>query len=144
MTYLKLTKITKNIIFVIVFIFFSTLQVQCVEKFNKANKIADYFSGIVLLNQNNYNESFQYLRKLDGLENVHASYSLKYLYSLINSGNFYQAFDYSKKLEKQKKSSFESNLIIGIYYLKNSKFNESKKYFLKAKQKKPRLILIII
>ena len=141
MTYLKLTKITKNIIFVIVFIFFSTLQVQCVEKFNKANKIADYFSGIVLLNQNNYNESFQYLRKLDGLENVHASYSLKYLYSLINSGNFYQAFIYSKKLEKQKKSSFESNLIIGIYYLKKSKFNESKKYFLKAKQKKPRLIL---
>ena len=141
MIYFKLNKITKNTIFVIVFVFFFTFQALCVEKFNKANKIADYFSGIVLLNQDKYNESFQYLRKLDGLENVHASYSLKYLYSLINSGNFYQAFVYSKKLEKQKESSFESNLIIGIYYLKKSKFNESKKYFLKAKQKKPRLIL---
>ncbi len=141
MIYFKLIKITKNIIFVIVFIFFFTQQAQCMEKFNKANKIADYFSGIVLLNQNKYNDSFQYLRKLDGLENVHTSYSLKYLYSLINSGNFYQAFTYSKRLEKQRESSFESNLIIGIYYLKNSKFNESKKYFLKAKQKKPRLIL---
>ena len=130
MIYFKLNKITKNTIFVIVFVFFFTFQALCVEKFNKANKIADYFSGIVLLNQDKYNESFQYLRKLDGLENVHASYSLKYLYSLINSGNFYQAFVYSKKLEKQKESSFESNLIIGIYYLKKSKFNESKKYFL--------------
>ena len=141
MIYFKLNKITKNTIFVIVFVFFFTFQALCVEKFNKANKIADYFSGIVLLNQDKYNESFQYLRKLDGLENVHASYSLKYLYSLINSGNFYQAFVYSKKLEKQKESSFESNLIIGIYYLKKSKFDESKKYFLKAKQKKPKLIL---
>ena len=137
----KVSKVTKNITFVIVFIFFSTHQAQSLEKFNKANKIADYFSGIVLLNQNKYAESFKYLRKLDGLENIHTTYSLKYLYSLVNSGKYYQAFIYSKKLDKKKKSSFESNLILGIYYLKNSRFNESQKYFLKAKEKKPKLIL---
>ena len=43
MIYFKLNKITKNTIFVIVFVFFFTFQALCVEKFNKANKIADYF-----------------------------------------------------------------------------------------------------
>ncbi len=139
--YRKLYKITVRIFFVIFFIFFSTNQLLSLEKFNKAGKIADYFSGILLLNEEKYDESFKYLRKLDGLENIHKTYSTKYLYTLINSGNFYQALIFSKKLEKEKESFFESNLIIGIYYLKNSKFNLSREYFLKAKRTKPKLIL---
>ena len=58
---------------------------------------------ILLLNQSQYNESYEYLRKLNGLEESHENYSSKYLYSLVNSGNFNQAFYYSKKLEKEKK-----------------------------------------
>ena len=47
-------KITDLAIFVIVFIFFSTLQARSLDKYNKAGNIAGYFTGIVLLNENKY------------------------------------------------------------------------------------------
>ena len=126
---------TGSIFFVIVFIFFSTLNAKNLDKFNKADKIADYFSGIILLNQSKYEKSYQYFKKLDGLEESHLIFSSKYIYSLVNSGNFYQAFNFSKKLEKDKKDSFETDIIIGIQHLKNSKYDLSSKYFLKAKKR---------
>ena len=134
-------KITAHVLFVIIFIFFSTLEAKNLDKFIKGDAISDYFSGILLLNQNKYAESQKFLKKLDGLEKVHKSYSSKYLYSLINSGNFNQAFSFAKKLEKNKQDSFESDLIIGIYYLKNDKHDLSKKYFFSAKKRNSRSIL---
>ena len=121
--------------------FFSTSQAKNLDKFNKANNISDYFSGILLLNQSKYNESYKYLKRLDGLEINHLTFSSKYLYSLINSGNLYPAFQYSKKLEREKLDNFESDLIIGIYYLKNTRFDLAAKYFLKAKKRNSRTIL---
>ena len=47
----KLIKITGHITFVIIFIFFSTLEAKNFNKYNKAEDIADYISGILLLNQ---------------------------------------------------------------------------------------------
>ena len=132
-------KIIGQILFVI--IFFSTLQAKNFDKFNEANDISDYFSGILLLNDNQYNDSVKFLKKLNGLEETHINYSSKYLYSLVNSGKFNEAFNYSRKLEKLKLDSYESNLITGIFYLKNSKSNLAKKYFLKAKNKNSRFIL---
>ena len=132
-------KIIGQIIFVI--IFFSTLQAKNLNKFNEARHVSDYFSGILLLNDSQYNESSKFLKKLNGLEKSHINYSAKYLYSAINSGNFNEALNYSKKLEKQKLDSFESNLITGIFYLKNSNLNLAKKYFLKAKNINSKFIL---
>ena len=132
-------KIIGQVIFVI--IFFSTLEAKSSNKFNDADNISDYFSGILLLNYNQYNSSFKYLKKLSGLEEIHTNYSIKYLYSLINSGNVNEAFNYSRKLEKQKLESFESNLITGIFYLKKSDFKSAKKYFLKAKAKGSKFVL---
>ena len=129
-------KITDLAIFVIVFIFFSTLQARSLDKYNKAGNIAGYFTGIVLLNESKYSESYKYLKTLDGLEKSHSTFSLKYLYSLINSGNFIQAYNFSRKLEKENKKSFESDLIIGIYHFKNSNFETSKKYFSSAINRK--------
>jgi Flp pilus assembly protein TadD len=132
-------KIIGQIIFVIMF--FSTLQAKNLDKFNDADRISDYFSGILLLNNNQYNESFKFLKKLNGLEKSHVNYSVKYLYSLVNSGNLNEAFNYSRKLEKQKLESFESYLITGIFHLKNSNLDLAKKYFLKAKNKNSTSIL---
>ena len=84
------------------------------DKYNKADYIADYFSGILLLNQSKYTDSYQYFKKLDGLEDSHPNYSRKYIYSLINSGNFSQAFNFAKKLNREKKNNFESDLVLGI------------------------------
>ena len=106
---------------VIILILFSTTEAKKFDKYNKANNIADYFSGILLLNQSNYNESFKHFKRLSGLEKSHSSFPSKYLYSLINSGNFYQAYNYSKKLEKERLSNYQSELIIGLHYFKNNK-----------------------
>ena len=133
MTNLKnIFKTILQILFVINLIFFSTLQAKNYNKFDNADSISNYFSGIIHLNQNEYDSSYKYLKKLKGLENSHKNYSEKYLYSLVNTGNFFQAFKYSKKLEGDGLTTFKSDLIMGIYYLKQNKFNLSKKYFLNA------------
>jgi len=132
-------KIIGQIIFVI--IFFSTIQAKNLDKFNKADQVSDYFSGILLLNNNQYNESSKFLKKLNGLEKSHINYSIKYLYAAVNSGNFDEAFSYSRKLEKQKLDSFESHLITGIFYLKKSNLILAKKYFLKAKNRNSQFVL---
>jgi len=111
-------KIIGQIIFVIIFL--STSSAKSLDKFNKAEQISDYFYGILLFNENQYDESLKYFKKLNGLEISHLNYSAKYLYTLVNSGNFKEAFNYSKKLEKKNLDTYESNLISGIYYLKNS------------------------
>ena len=132
-------KIIVQIFFVIIFL--STFPAKSLDKFDKADKVSNYFLGILLLNNNQYEDSQKYFNKLDGLENSHIDYSVKYLYSLINSGNLNGAFNYSKKLEKKNLDSFESYLISGVFYLKNSKTELAKKYFLKAKNKSPGSIL---
>ncbi len=137
----KLTKIITIILFVIILIFFSTLHAKNFNKFNKAESITDYFSGVVLFNQSQYNDSAKYLKKLDGIEKTHPIFSIRYLNSLINSGKYNQAFNYSKKIEREKQDSYESDLIIGIYHLKNEKFEISNRYFEKAKNRKSLSIL---
>ena len=139
--YKNIFKTTVSTFFVIIFIFFSTLQAKTLNKFNKADKISDYFSGVLLLNQGKFDESYQYFKKLEGLEKSHSSFSSRYLYSLVNSGNFREAYSFSKKLERDQKASFESDLIMGIYYLKNSKFDLSTKYFSKTKNIETRTLL---
>ena len=128
-----------QIFFVIIFL--STSSAKSLDKFNKAMDVSNYFSGILLLNDNQYEDSLKHLKKLSGLENSHVSYSVKYLYSLVNSGNLKEAFNYSKKLEEQKLDSFESNLISGIFYLKSAETDLAKKYFLKAKIRSEKFIL---
>ena len=132
-------KITLQIFFVIIFL--STLNASNIEKFEHGRNVSDYFSGTLLLNDNKYNESYKFLKRLDGLEKTHKNYSSKYLFSLINSNKFKEAFNYAKKLEKTNSASFESDLIIGVYYLKNKKFNLANKHFLKIKNKKFNFIL---
>ncbi len=128
-------KLTLQFIFVIVFIFFSTLQAKNLDKFDKADKISDYFSGILLLNQSKYTDSYNYLKRLDGLEKSHINFTKRFIYSSINSRNFNDAFIFAKKLDKDQKNSFETDIIIGVNYLKNSNFELAKKYFFKAKER---------
>ena len=137
----KLFKITIQIFFVIIFLHFSTSNAKNLDRIEKADKISNYFSGILLLNQSKFQESYSYLKKLDGLEESHLAFSKKYLYSLVNSGNFNQAFAYSKKLEKESRDNFEADLVSGVYFLKKKKFDQAKKYFLQAKNRKNETIL---
>ena len=140
MNILKLRiKLILQILFVI--IFFSTLHAKNLDKFNEGDHISNYFSGILLLNDNQYNESYKFLKKLEGLEKSHIGYSSRYLFSLVNLGKFNEAFNYSKKLEKRSLGNFESDLIIGIYYLKNKNHYLAQKYFLRLENRKSKSVL---
>ena len=132
-------KLIAPILFVI--IFFSTLHAKNLDKFNEGDHISNYFSGILLLNDNQYNESYKFLKKLEGLEKSHIGYSSRYLFSLVNLGKFNEAFNYSKKLEKRSLGNFESDLIIGIYYLKNKNHYLAQKYFLRLENRKSKSVL---
>ena len=132
-------KLTLQILFVI--IFFSSLQAKNLDKFNDGDNISDYFSAILLLNDNQYDESYKFLKKLSGLEKSHANYSSRYLYSLVNLGKISEAFYYAKKLEKQNLDNFESDLISGVYYLKNNQAEFAQKYFLKLKNRNSIFVL---
>jgi len=135
------SKTTGLILFVIIFIFFSTLNAKNLDKYYTSSKISKYLSGSILLSQSKYSDSFKYLKKLDGLEENHSTFASKYLYATVNSGNFNQALNFSKKLEKKKQDSFESDLIIGIYHMKHFKYDLANQYFLKAKNRKSKSIL---
>ena len=55
-------KIIVQLLFVI--IIFSTVPAKSLDKFRYDDRISDYFSGILLLNNNNYEQSFQFLKSL--------------------------------------------------------------------------------
>ncbi len=122
------------VFFVIIFLF--TPQAKSLDKFNKEDSISNYFAGILAYNESEYNKSFKFLKKLDGLESSYPDYSVKYLYSLINSGNFREAYNFSKKLDRQNYNFFEVHLVLGIHYLSHSKFDLARKHFQKAKKTK--------
>ena len=140
MSFFKLkSKIIIQLFFVI--IFFSTSQAKNTYKFNKGNHIANYFAGILSFNSSDYEDSYRYLKKLEGLEEIHLNYSSKYIYSLVNLGKYNEALRYAKKLEKKNLDNFDSNLIIGIYHFKNKKYELANEYFFKLSQKKTNFVL---
>ena len=69
---MKISKLyTKTIILIsFVITFLSTPQAKSLDKFNTADRISDYFSGILLLNENQYEKSFNFLKRLNGLEST--------------------------------------------------------------------------
>ena len=71
-----LIKSILHLLFVI--IFFSTLNAKNLDKFNQGSQISNYFSGVLLLNDNQYEESYKFLKKLDGLEESHINFSSRY------------------------------------------------------------------
>ena len=129
----------KLILQIIIFIsIVNIVHAKNFDKYKQADKISNYFSGIVALNDSEYFNSYKYLKKLEGLEDIHLRYSQLYQYALVNIERFEEAFKYSKKLEKKGVSYYESNLVIGIYHLKNENYNLAKKYFKKLRYKNSR------
>ena len=99
-----------------------------IDKFLNENDITNYFSGIVAINENQYQDSYYYLKDLNNLEQSHYNYSQYFQYSLITLKKFREAVNYSKKLEENKIDNFESNLISAVYYLKNQDQAKSSYY----------------
>ncbi len=128
----------KNCIITILYIFLSTCifnvsYSKSLDKFYSPDKFSKYFSAVLSITNNDYENSYKYLKELKGLEGEHVNYAEIYHYTLVNLEKFEEAYSYAKKLERKGIENFESNLIIGVYYLKNKKFEKAQKYFQKLK-----------
>ena len=88
--------LTLQVVFFLTII--NTIHAKNIDKYQDADKISKYFSGILSFNDNEYANSYKYLRELEGLEEKHSSYSQFYQYSLVNSGKIDEAYRYSKKI----------------------------------------------
>jgi len=121
------------IIFCLCLNFFNILNAKNIDNFSNAKDIANYFSGILAINDSKYQKSHSYFKSLNNLEDSYYRYSEYYQYSLIALKKFKVASKYSRKLEKKNLDTFESNLIIAVYYLKNKNFDKAKLYFKKLK-----------
>ncbi|OUW74100.1 MAG: hypothetical protein CBD76_01225 [Pelagibacteraceae bacterium TMED216] len=119
----------------IFFSFFSNINASNLYKNYSSKEISNYFLGIISLSDNEYENSYKFLKKLEGLEQNHSRYSRVYINSLVNLNKINQAFKYSKKLEKENLDNFESNFIISVFYFKNQKPELAKNYLEKIKTK---------
>jgi tetratricopeptide (TPR) repeat protein len=126
----------KIIIYVLLFLSsFNILKAKNIDKYYHAKDITNYFSGILAVNDNQYQKSYDYLKSLNNLENSHYSYSQYYHYSLVALKKFKDATNYSTKLEKKKIDNFESNLISAVYYLEREDFDKALVYSEKLRNK---------
>ena len=114
---------------VILFIFFTNLYSKPLHKYENAANISNYFSGILSISNNQYNSSYNFLKKLSGLEDYHQNFANVYISSLVKIGKFREAYRYAKNLELKNIDYFNSNLIIGTYYIKNKNLKKAKIYF---------------
>ena len=74
---------------------FNESEAKKLDKYYNSDKISQYFSGVLSLNKNEYLTSYDYLKKLEGLEDAHPFYSKVYQYSLVNLGKISEAYNCS-------------------------------------------------
>ena len=126
----------KLIICVLLFLnTFNVLTARNIDKFYDAKDVTNYFSGILAINDNQYQKSYDYLKLLNNLEDSHYGYSQYYLYSLVALKKFKDAKNYSKKLEKKKIDDFQSDLVSVVYFLESKNFEKASVYIEKLKKK---------
>ena len=126
----------KLIICVLLFLnTFNVLTARNIDKFYDAKDVTNYFSGILAVNDNQFQKSYNYLKSLNNLEDSHYPYSQYFHYSLVALKKFKDATKYSKKLEEKKIDNFESNLVSAVYYLERKDFDKASLYFEKLKNK---------
>ena len=94
-----------------------------------AKYISNYFSGLVSFDNFDYVNSQKFLKKLDNFETKNQNYSSKFIQSLVNLEKYNEAHLYAKRLEEKNLSSFESNLILGLFEFKKENYTKAEFYF---------------
>ena len=124
------TKLLSKLILYVFFInmLFFDLSAKINQNFKRNNSITNYLSGVILSNNNEYLNSYNYLKKLQGLEDSHPEFAMKYLNSLVYLGKINESYIFSKKLNKKKLNTYESLIILTIYNLKRKNFTSSLEY----------------
>ena len=94
-----------------------------------AKYISNYFSGLVSFDNFDYVNSQRFFKRLTNFEIKNQNYSSKFIQSLVNLEKYNEARLYAKKLEAKNLSSFESNLILGLFEFKKENYTKAEFYF---------------
>ncbi len=124
--FFKLIRIILQIFFLYILIF--TSSSVSLEKYYRGDTISNYFSGVISLQNNDYEDSYNFFKKLNNLEDNHYKFSKSYLETLVNNSKINEAFKYSKKLEIKKKNFFQSDIVIISKFIKNNNFSKANDY----------------
>ena len=124
--FFKLNKLILQTLFLHICLLVST--VYSVEKYYNGESVSNYFSGIISLQDNQYEDSYVFFKNLENLEDNHFKYSKSYIETLVNNSKINEAFKYSKKLKKKGINFFQSDLVILSKLVKNNDFSEADEY----------------
>ena len=77
-----------------------------------------------------YNDkSFQYLKKVKSLQNVHSKFNIEFIRTLVFLEKFEESVSFSQKIWKEDELFFEADLLLGIDYFIKKDYENSEKYF---------------
>ena len=120
-----------NIIIIFYIIFLSNVELFAKDariQYTREN-IANYFSGIVSANQDNNNEAFKHLKKVQSLRKDHSKFNIEYTRTLILLDKFDKAFTFSKEAWNKDEYFFEADLLLGLESYLKKDYLEAEKYF---------------
>ena len=112
-------------------------------KYSKDN-VANYFSGILSLNQNQISKGFEYLNKVKELKTKHQNFNTQYINSLILLDKFEEAFSFSRSVWKKDEFFFEADLLLGLEYFIKKDYLNAEKHFERLSNKSQFLISCIL
>ena len=90
--------------------------------------MANYFSGIISINNNNTSHAFDFLKKVKFLQKKHYNYNEKYLITLILLNKFNESFNFIKNLNSQNADFYEANVLQGVKHFMNKDYLEAEKF----------------
>ena len=125
----KFSKLKKLILQTFILYFFLlTANISAIEKYYRGESVSNYFSGVVSLQEDKYEDSYKFFKNLDSLEDSHSNYSKSYIETLINNSKINEAYRYSNKLKKKKINFFQSDIVIISKYIKTNNFDKAYDY----------------
>ena len=121
--FFKLIKILLQTLFLYILLF--TSPSMSLEKYYRGDSVSKYFSGIISLKENRYEDSYNFLKNLTNLEDNHSEYSKSYIETLVNNTKMNEAYNYSIKLKKKNMNFFQSDVVIISKFIKSNDFIKS-------------------
>ena len=123
------------ILFLVSILLFSTNTFSKDTKIKYSqDSVSNYLLGIISVNQENMEEAFNYLNKVQLIKNTHSNYNIQFIHTLISLEKFKEAFSFSKEIWPEDEFFFEANLLLGIDSFKNKDYKKAEKYFKRLHQ----------
>jgi len=124
-------KIYIIIFLLIVFLYENEVFAKDNKKTYTQENISNYFSGLVLSNENNYKDALKRFKKVKSLKDQHTNFNHEYIKTLVLLEKFDEAVNFSKKILVNNENLFNANLLVGLNLFINKDYLNAEKYFKK-------------